>query len=443
MKRTFFYFVAMSAALAAGGVARAELFVVRIGAGAAALTNAANATFVDRFNNDGTVSASPTIALPTTASGLNLQLTNSGTATSEGFIAESADGNYLTVAGYGANAGTAGVVATTSATVPRVVGRITISTGVVDTTTALSDAYSANNIRGAVTSNGTDIWVSGTTATVGGTRYATLGGTTSTQISASPTNTRVIDIANGQLYTSTASGTFLGISTVGTGLPTASGQSTTLLPGFPTTGTHSSYDFWFKDASTLYVADDGTAANGGGIQKWTFDSGPMTWSLAYTLLNTGTATTGVRGLTGAIDGADTVLYATTTATSANKLIKVVDLGASSTAIDLATAPTNTVFRGVEFVSNAVAPVVEADFDGDLDVDGDDFLIWQRGLGTGTTHAQGNTNPGEDSDVDAGDLATWRAGYGLPVPTITAIPEPSAIALVLAGVMALGGARRRK
>jgi hypothetical protein len=36
---------------------------------------------------------------------------------------------------------------------------------------------------------------------------------------------------------------------------------------------------WFKDANTLYIADDGSAASGGGIQKWTQSGG--TWSLAY------------------------------------------------------------------------------------------------------------------------------------------------------------------
>jgi len=116
-----------------------------------------------------------------------------------------------------------------------------------------------------------------------------------------------------------------------------------------TTGTHSSYDFWFKDANTLYVADDGTAANGGGIQKWTLSGG--TWSLAYTLLNNGTTTTAARGLTGTVDGSgNAVLYATTgTSSSANGLISVIDTGAGASATTIATAATSEVFRGVELL----------------------------------------------------------------------------------------------
>jgi hypothetical protein len=237
---------------------------------------------------------------------------------------------------------------------------------------------------------------------------------------------------------------------VGTGLPIGSGETTTLLPGFPTSNmptSHSSYDFWFKDANTVYVADDGTAANTGGIQKWTFDSGAMTWSLAYTLLNTGTATTAVRGLTGQIDGADTVLYATTTQTSANRLIKIIDAGALSTSVDLATAPTNTAFRGVEFVAGGINPPTNnSDFDDDGDVDGDDFLIWQRGLvSSGVPANDKSTGDADgDGDVDGTDLGIWQAHYGLPPSTgaAGAVPEPGALALVACAALGLARQRRK-
>jgi hypothetical protein len=65
-----------------------------------------------------------------------------------------------------------------------------------------------------------------------------------------------------------------------------------------------------------------------------------------------------------------------------------------------------------------------DFDGDQDVDGGDFLIWQRGLGT--SH-------------DATDLADWKANFGAG-PAIGAVPEPSALLLSLGGMLAV--ARRR-
>jgi glucose/arabinose dehydrogenase len=55
------------------------------------------------------------------------------------------------------------------------------------------------------------------------------------------------------------------------------------------------------------------------------------------------------------------------------------------------------------------PLKLGDFDGDSDVDGSDFLRWQRGLGaTSAAHSQGDGD--EDGDVDGADLAVWRATF---------------------------------
>jgi hypothetical protein len=52
----------------------------------------------------------------------------------------------------------------------------------------------------------------------------------------------------------------------------------------------------------------------------------------------------------------------------------------------------------------------ADFDGDGDVDGRDFLAWQRGYGTpNAVRADGNSD--DDADVDGSDLAAWQSQYG--------------------------------
>lgn len=68
----------------------------------------------------------------------------------------------------------------------------------------------------------------------------------------------------------------------------------------------------------------------------------------------------------------------------------------------------------------------ADFDSDGDVDGRDFLIWQRGLGTGTTRAQGDAN--NSGSVDAADLSIWQDQYGSHQPgflAVVGVPEPAA------------------
>lgn len=68
----------------------------------------------------------------------------------------------------------------------------------------------------------------------------------------------------------------------------------------------------------------------------------------------------------------------------------------------------------------------ADFDMDGDVDGRDFLIWQRGFGTGTTLAQGDAN--NSGTVDGSDLAIWQAQYGTGAlsAAVAFVPEPSGV-----------------
>ena len=330
------------------GFAPGDIVVLRAGDGSAALSSAATAAFLDEYKADGTLVQS--IALPTAANGTNKPLTVSGSATSEGALRRSVDGHYLTAAGYAAAPGTASVNGTTSAATNRVVARIDAG-GAIDTSTSISNLYSANNIRGAITGDGTGFWTTGPTSGVG---YVPFGGSTGTQLSTTITNTRVPGILNGQLYVSSATGAFQGISAAGTGLPTAAGQTIALLSGFPTASGPSPYSFYMPDANTIYVADDRATASG-GIQKWTLNA--ATWTLAKTMNNGLTANSGVRGLTGMVSGSNVVLYATTS-DAPTKLVTVTDDGSAAPAFTiLATAPANTAFRGVDLAPiSALAPV---------------------------------------------------------------------------------------
>lgn len=77
----------------------------------------------------------------------------------------------------------------------------------------------------------------------------------------------------------------------------------------------------------------------------------------------------------------------------------------------------------------------ADFDADGDVDGQDFLVWQRGLGTGVTNLAGDAN--YDGVVNAADLAVWAAQYGTPVSgALAQVPEPSAASLAVLAIFCL-------
>lgn len=317
-----------------------NLVVVRLGDGSAALSNAATPVFLDQFTVTG--AAVGTLPLPTSASGANRAVTNSGTATSEGCLTQSADGRYLLSTGYDAPVGTTSIASSPVATVNRVVVRTALD-GTIDSSTALGDAYSGNNIRGAASDDGTRFWTSGPQS---GTRFvANLGATTSLQLSTTATNTRYVDVVAGQVYCSSATTALRGMAAVGTGMPITAGQTVAALPGFPSDAAASNYDFYFADPATLYVADD--RINGfGGIQKWTYAAG--TWSLQYTLAPS--ATIGCRGLSGAVDALGVAtLYATTTHGSANQLVSVTDTGAGAGFTTIATAAANTVFRGVRLV----------------------------------------------------------------------------------------------
>lgn len=334
-----------------------NLFVVRAGDGSAALSSASTAAFIDVFNPTG-LGQSPlqTIAMPTAAIGGVQAFTLAGSSTAEGFIRRSVDGQYLTLAGYNSAPGVASIAGTSPATVNRVVGMIDAN-GIVSTPITLSTIGSttSGNVRSAITDNGSQFWVTTSTA---GAISAAPGNTAATQLATTPTNTRVIGLYNGQLYETSGSGTFIGVNTIGIGAPITAGQGVTL--AIPDGGTSPSpYGFVLADLNstvagvdTAWVADDRTIANGGGIQKYTFDG--TTWTLNYTLGTGDGSTAGARGLTVDFSGANPILFATTSESSANRLISIVDDGTgSSVANVLATAGANTAFRGVDFAPTAV------------------------------------------------------------------------------------------
>ncbi|MEO1996780.1 MAG: family 10 glycosylhydrolase, partial [Planctomycetaceae bacterium] len=68
------------------------------------------------------------------------------------------------------------------------------------------------------------------------------------------------------------------------------------------------------------------------------------------------------------------------------------------------------------------PALAGDFDGDGDVDGADFLVFQRGFG---------------NDYDANDLADWENNYGMSLATAVvaaAVPEPATGGMLMLGMV---------
>ena len=88
-------------------------------------------------------------------------------------------------------------------------------------------------------------------------------------------------------------------------------------------------------------------------------------------------------------------------------------------------------RGMSIVAGDVGSQA-GDFDNDGDVDGRDFLAWQRG--------------NSPSPLSAGDLASWQSNYGAGglVANSTTVPEPGSIIMTaIGGICLLGGFATRR
>jgi predicted extracellular nuclease len=342
-----------------------NLVVYRVGAGGATtLVNTGSPVFLDEYTPAGALVRS--VALPATANGAQRQCIASGTASSEGFITRSVDGQFLIATCYGRDVGGTGTITgTTSIDVPRVIARIGVDAS-VDSSTALTDAHSTNNIRSAASLDGTAFWSVGGTS---GVRYSTLGATTSSQVSATGAGTisnfRQLSVFGGQLYVSTASGTAVRLATVGSGTPTTTDQTITHLPGIPVTNASPyAYVFFDLDAGvagvdTLYVADDSATSPAPAITKFSLVGG--SWVSNGSV---GATNDSYRGLAGSVSGGTVTLWATrrggTAAAGGGELVSVSDASGYNGAFTgtpslLITAATNTAFRGVALAPVSAAP----------------------------------------------------------------------------------------
>jgi hypothetical protein len=106
--------------------------------------------------------------------------------------------------------------------------------------------------------------------------------------------------------------------------------------------------------------------------------------------------------------------------------------------------TNFTFAFIDYNAPPVLSTdifMEADFNKDGSVDGNDLAIWQG--------AYGATNVGDangDGVTDGRDFLTWQRQFGAASlaasSAVTAVPEPAAFGLVMIAGLALGSWRRR-
>lgn len=302
-----------------------NLVVSRVGNGSETLANTGGGISLLEFTTSG--SLQQTINISTFISGTPTGLQWSGTATSEGAISLSQDRTRLTLVGYNPPfTGSGSLASRTDAQAPRAYLTVDFNANISSITNV--GAYSGNNIRSGVNTTGGIYMAGGSTGTV-------FNNGSNTTIQSTVTNTRVVNIFNGNLYFSTSSGASRGVWGF-SGIPTSPATPTLLIN---TGGSSDPWDFSFNLASTVaYVGVSNT------IQRYTFDG--VSWNLTHT-----SAT--LSGLTGlAVDYGVTgdTIYAVNPSTFSSITFDGSSFGSWNT---LANAGTNYAFRGLEF-----APIPE-------------------------------------------------------------------------------------
>ncbi len=331
---------------------RTNLIVIRVGDGAQTLNLNGNSISLDQFTPDGTYVN--TVVIPDegpsamTAIGWdNINGVNKGSTTGT-CLTRSLDGRFMVVPGYNTNLASGdSLVASLAAAVPRGIGLVD-SYGQYSLAVASTNAvFDATYWRAAITDGTNNFWGSGGVA---GTYYFGFDQPPAL-VQDFFVNARSMALFNGNIYCAEASNPN-GVLKID-GLPTMPTTGTNYL--FPnSTGT---FDLTVSpDGNLIYVADQRNVLNGGGVQRWEFD-GAM-WNLVYTLTD-GFGDLGPRYIAADFSGANPVLYVTSNDASFddNRIIRVVDTGASSTGTTLAYAGVNQTLRGIRFgpVQNTVAP----------------------------------------------------------------------------------------
>ncbi|MBM4011580.1 MAG: hypothetical protein FJ286_09405 [Planctomycetes bacterium] len=329
--------VTMSLAAAAIGVADpfaaiaapitpGNLVIYRVGDGVSGTLSAlGTAVFLDEYTTAG--SLVQTIPVPTT--GTTQQMVAVGNASTEGIISRSRDGAKLVFMGYRNTTG----VTPGGSTVPRVIGTLDVA-GTLDTSIAVTDMTSAVP-RSATTVDGSRYWL----ATSTGVRYVPTPIASSTSVLIDSRNSRQVNLADNVLYaTNGSTGTAAKVQSYGT-LPTVSTTPTPLVTTLTTDAMNGfallDLDAGIPGVDTMYTLSTVSS------QLLKYSSNGTSWLTSGSIASSGIdlAATNVGGAV--------TLYLTT---GSNLRVLTDTSGYNATITGsfttLATAATNTAFRGV-------------------------------------------------------------------------------------------------
>jgi hypothetical protein len=351
-------------AIAIGMTARAQtsflpkhLAVLRAGDGTISLHLKQSPIFVDEFA-PGTLNSGPIMSVAIPTNGPDTLFFN-GHAATEGMLSLSADGKLLTFAGYG------GVNLLQESGTPSLLdigrGFCTVDAAGKTQTTILEKYNGAEkmNPRGAVTDGANHFWTCGNASA---TAYYDAATKTLVPFAGVP-DSRQVKIINGTLYTALngPDAIFMNVSPGIFSFEDKNGDSAALpettntmlkleVPVQKAYAKIAGFDL-SPDGNTAYTADVDT-----GIQKYVKANGA--WRLAYNFAIPQDIPAAANNENGcfavAVDfsGANPVVYATTTegfggSVNSNRVVQIVDTGASSAVTTVAQAPSeNIVYRGI-------------------------------------------------------------------------------------------------
>jgi LPXTG-motif cell wall-anchored protein len=310
-------------------------------------TSTAGTVALVDYGTNGTPSGF-SVPMPIANSGSTHELVESGSATNDGDLTLSADGQYLYATGYEAAPNTASITSATST--PRTVA-IVSNAGTVDTSTAFTDATTeAQNFRSATgPTGGTADFYNGGGAGVG---YTADGATTDSFIDPGD-KTHQVEIANGNLFESTTTDIFQ----LGTGLPTGTVTPTKVITTPPAGFSANGFAFVTLGSgtspNTLYVAD--TANN--AVEKYAYNGTTATLEGSVTVDDP-------TGLVASVNGSTASIYITNgsgTNSFATEISELTDssgaggtLPSATTVNLLATAGASSSFHGLAWAPSGPA-----------------------------------------------------------------------------------------
>ena len=175
---------------------------------------------------------------------------------------------------------------------------------------------------------------------------------------------------------------------------------------------------------------DNGASSGIAVQMYTSAGTPVTiFNEGTPVINASIDTVRVETLSNFQSSATTTLTLLSAAGNDSTIFDEIN-GLSNGTLDLLLESFDALNSPGVFTADGSIHIAQepGDLDNDGDVDGTDFLEWQRSLGT---------------IYDATDLSIWETNFGnAPLAATVSIPEPTTLTLSTLALLGMGYRRRR-